>query len=159
MRPDVHHAALRAAARVAFSIAISSPVSLGCASIEPTEPTETDEGALSANAPATPSKAEPPLACDAVLASAFPNPDPTHYQYEPVPATAEIAACCKDELTAHDAASAYRWECCVAYDPALGPGSAPTMTSELGIACTPWGPPVPPSMKRARGLRAERRVS
>ncbi len=152
MRNDVHLAALRAAARVAFSVASVAMVN-GCASEEASSDSASNESALASKddakpAPdATPSKPSKPSSCEAVLASAFPEPGP--YQWEPVPQSAEVVACCADELESHGAMTPYRWDCCVAYDPAtVPPGEEPMLGGGPGFACTPWGPPVPPSMDR-----------
>jgi hypothetical protein len=181
MRNDVHLAALRAAARVAFSVASVALVS-GCSSAEDSsksdEPSASndnaaygEETASSESAvigrPSRPSRPRPPCTdasapkptCEQVLASKFPVPG--DYQYEPVAQPADVVACCDQELTKHGSASKYRWDCCVAYDPAKVPaGEDPPgpFSGNHGLACTPWGPPVPPSMAR-RDLIAQRRAA
>lgn len=128
MNQDVHAKALKAAAKVAFSIAL-----VGCASAEPDAATQS-AAVVDGDGEANP--------CDATLAEAF--PEPGGYQWEPVAQTAEVVACCKAELGEHDFMSSYRWDCCVAFDPKTGESAF------SGGACTPWGPPVPPSFgKRA----------
>ena len=138
MRNDVHTAALKAAAKVAFSMAFVS----GCSS-SAGEPTGESESAVMTYG--SPSKPDAAVSCTDVLAATFPKPG--DYQWEPVPQSAEVVSCCKEELEAHDASTPYRWDCCVAFDPKTGD------TTGHAMACTPWGPPVPPAMK-ARTLRA-----
>jgi len=159
MNRDVHLAALRAAARVAFSMALPVALVSGCAAASETsggEESASTEDALKSSkkkpchedaGPAKPS-------CDSVLASAFPGPDT--YQWEPVAASAEVVACCDKELTDKGASSAHRWACCVAYDPAtvnVDAGESPAFANGHGMACTPWGPPCPPSMRRGRAAK------
>jgi hypothetical protein len=163
MRNDVHFAALRAAAKVAFSVASVALVN-GCASDAADDTrgddTASNEAALASKgetkAPCPDAKPSKP-SCEAVLASTFPVPG--DYQWEPVRQSAEVVACCDKELTTHGAQSNYRWDCCVAYDPNTVPaGEVPPSSSsgDHALACTPWGPPVPPSMNRNRGHRRTR---
>jgi hypothetical protein len=174
MRSDVHFAALKAAARVAFSVALpAATVLTGCSSAggllgeEESDDAVSNESAIAANAsnaagsrpkrslgkkpcPTTTEDAGPAKpSCEATLAATFPTPG--DYQWEPVAQSKEVVACCDEELTKNGASSAYRWDCCVAYDPAATPDPNSGFTnSSHGMACTPWGPPVPPSMKRSR---------
>jgi hypothetical protein len=131
MRNDVHAAALKAAAKVAFSVAFLN----GCGSAaEPAEEAATNENAIH-------SDGCPSTGCDALLEAAFPKPG--DYQWEPVPQSKQVVACCERELAKHDAATKYRWDCCVAFDPETGHHAS----QDHGLACTPWGPPVPPAMR------------
>jgi hypothetical protein len=134
MRNDVHLSALRAAARVAFSVALLN----GCSSPDVADEAEGSSDAL--KAAKMPPK-EP--CCNDLLSKTFPVPG--DYQWEPVPQPADVVACCEKELATAGADSKYRWDCCVAYDPAVDPDGTST---QRPISCTPWGPPVPPSMKR-----------
>lgn len=159
MRSDVHSAALRAAAKVAFSVAFIS----GCAAEaapgdeatgpDGTEPATTAEADLSSKKTKKKtgtSSALPPgchhadasvpkLSCDQVIASAFPTEG--NYPGKKQNVSAEVQTCCAELLGDQDGGlPAHRWDCC-ANLPA-DPGQ------NIGIACTPWGPPVPPSMKR-----------
>jgi hypothetical protein len=150
MRSDVHSAALKAAAKVAFSVAL---LNTACANEASTDDEASNESAL-AKGPAAEAPDchddKQPKACSSVLASAFPTPG--GYQWEPVPQSAEVVACCDKELTVHGAMTPYRWDCCVAYDPKAVDGGTPPgpWSGGHGLACTPWGPPVPPSMNRRK---------
>jgi len=172
MRSDVHFAALRAAAKVAFSVAFIG----GCAAqaadadeaanADGTQPSTTSESDLSAKKKAknkttkaselpsdchhADASAPPKLSCDQVVAAAFPGED--MYPGKKQSVSAEVQSCCLELLTDRDAGlglglTAHRWDCCA---------NLPDNTDEnVGIACTPWGPPVPPAMKRrARRSRA-----
>jgi hypothetical protein len=158
MRSDVHSAALRAAAKVAFSVAFIG----GCAAqtAEGEDPATADgagaatsaEADLSAKKPkknsgkatAAPGchhadASAPKLSCDQVVAAAF----PTEGDYPGVKQSvaAEVQTCCVELLGDRDGGLAtHRWDCC-----ANLPADA---DQQVHIACTPWGPPVPPAMKR-----------
>ena len=103
--------------------------------------------------------------CKATLSSAFPTPG--DYQYEAVAQPHDVAACCDEELVKHGAGTPYRWDCCVAYDETapvdpgkdgkVDPWDAPTGMKKHAFACTPWGPPVPPKMKRSKKPSPARR--
>ncbi len=148
MQNDVHFAALRAAARVAFGVAVLG----GCSGAE-----EPADGSLSSaseinRAPCHDAGAtKPKKSCDEVIASAFADAgaddfvwnDPTKPR---APVSSEVKACCEERLGDRDGgvfAMPYRWSCCAAIDDGAGDPA-------IGMACTPWGPPVPPSMRRAR---------
>lgn len=178
MRSDVHLAALRAAARVAFSVASVALVN-GCSAADDgasksddrraandSEDTTASESAV-VSRPGSQGRPRPPCTdasapkptCEQILASKFPVPG--DYQYEPVAQPADVVACCDQELTTHGAQSKFRWDCCVAYDPAKVPaGEDPPspFSGAHGLACTPWGPPVPPSMARRELIVARRRA-
>jgi hypothetical protein len=164
MRSDVHSAALRAAAKVAFSVAFIS----GCTA--PTDVTEegatgrggtepaTTESDISTKNPKNPKKkstsksadvaapcqhdkdaSAPKLSCEQVVAAAF----PTEGTYPGVKkaVSAEVQTCCVELLDqSHGALADHRWDCCANLPADAG--------QKVGMACTPWGPPVPPSMKR-----------
>jgi hypothetical protein len=159
MRTDVHFAALRAAAKVAFSISLLN----GCSSADALgsdDKLEGDEGVASnesaINAAVKDCPDHPAPSCAAVLASAFPKPG--HYQTEPVPQPANVVACCDKELSKEGSGTEYRWDCCVAFDP-KDPNGTPLGDGKHVWACTPWGPPVPPSMDRLATRRARRVAS
>ena len=158
MRSDVHSAALRAAAKVAFSVAFIG----GCAAqtAEGEDPATADgtPAATSAEADLSAKKTKkkdkvsalpddchhedasvPKLSCEQVVAAAFPTEG--NYPGKRQSVSAEVQTCCAELLGDRDGGlPAHRWDCC-ANLPA-DPGQ------NIGIACTPWGPPVPPSMKR-----------
>jgi len=172
MRSDVQHAALEVAAKLVFSIAFlngcSGAGALGGAESADGEEPVSNESAIAERgatpgakragskspAPEKPCTEEEaglakPPSCEAVLAAAFPTPG--DYQSMPVAQSKEVVACCDEELTTNGVMSMYRWDCCVAYDPEVTPEPHRGFSNpEHGMACTPWGPPVPPSMKRAR---------
>ena len=172
MRRDVHASALRSAAKVAFSVAFLGGCSAAPAVTAGEEPagnpddvdpvtTESELGAKKGK-PTKPklaaptgtschgNDAAPPRAsCEAVVAAAF----PTEGSYPGVKqaVSSDVQACCVALLDeSHGALANHRWDCC-----ANLPDPAP---QSVGIACTPWGPPVPPAMRltkaRARRVRA-----
>lgn len=162
MRSDVHASALRSAAKVAFSVAFlggcSAAPAVTAGEEPPGNPDEvepvTTESELGAKKRKTkrptptscPSKEPPRASCASVVAAAF----PTEGDYPGVKqaVSSEVQACCVQLLDESQGALAnHRWDCC-ANLPEVAPPS-------VGIACTPWGPPVPPAMKaRARRVRA-----
>jgi hypothetical protein len=154
MQRDVHLAALKAATKVAFSMTL-----VGCAAAPPG--VAVDEAASTARAPSGGCASEPDTdaaagtdagaasdaapsneSCDAIVAAAFPTP--SDYPGTKQPVSDEVAACC-DQLLSTDQgigghAGEHRWDCC-----------ANTAHPEnVGMACTPWGPPVPPAMRVLR---------
>ena len=168
MRTDVHSAALRAAAKVAFSVAFIA----GCSS--PADETTDGENADNTDgvAPGTTesdiktgkkphaSKGEqlasgchtgkdsgaPKLTCDQVVAAAFPTEG--NYPGKKQAVSAEVQTCCAELLEKSQGGLAtHRWDCCANLPADAG--------QSVGIACTPWGPPVPPSMKRRNALRGQ----
>lgn len=109
MRADVHQAALRAAAKIAFSVvfldactnttedaksAQASDLSNKCAN--------DGAGANDAGAPSSDAAAS----CENVLASTFPTPG--SYRPEPEAQSSEVIRCCDAELAVNGAASQYR---------------------------------------------------
>ena len=161
MRSDVHTAALRAAAKVAFSVAFLG----GCSAAAPDgageEPVTgngdgvepgTTESDLNAKKPRKPkavapagtichgdASTAPKPSCEAVVNAAF----PTEGDYPGVKqsVSADVQTCCGELLAKSQGALAkHRWDCCA---------NLPANPSQnIAIACTPWGPPVPPAMKR-----------
>lgn len=141
MRHDVHSAALAAASRVAFSILLA-----GCAGAQSEaadDPTaaQNDEAELRKKKTSCHEDAAAKPSCDDVLASAFgdaggwPNGDSSKV-------ATEVKTCCV-ELLESEASTNKRtpnhWRCCGATNWGA--------EADAGIACTPWGPPVPPAMK------------
>ncbi len=162
MRSDVHAAALRAAAKLAFSVAF-----LGGCSAETidSESTEQGEDAIrsargetnpSADAPAPSKKAcgDKP-SCEATLTAAFADPAWAEYvpwmgQKLPTEVSDEAKACCKAELSHPRPWDArFRWQCCGVLQNGDDVGDIPA----IGMACTPWGPPVPPRMRSRAAIR------
>jgi hypothetical protein len=143
MRSDVHSRALRAAAKVAFSVVFLG----GCgeaATQEANDPLDT-EGTTEADLKSgchggiTKDAAAPRLSCEQVVASAFPTEG--NYPGAKRAVSAEVQTCCVELLDkSHGALAAHRWDCCANLPADAG--------QEVGIACTPWGPPVPPRMQR-----------
>lgn len=164
MRNDVHLEALKAAARVAFSVAFLG----GCAAAtNPANDDGSDDGPQAseddlrassghkkkhhADASTTPTTQAPchgstdvdagstePVSCDAVLASTFPTP--SNYPGDKKEISAQAASCCEQILTSGNLGGEHRWDCCA--------NIAWNGNEQIGMACTPWGPPVPPAMKR-----------
>ena len=146
MDRHVHLAALRAAAKLTMGISFVA----GCSSTD-APAIGSDDTNLTDHAPTPASDASAPCdgstdagapSCESLLASAFPSPawdDFRTYRTEAAPlptATPEVRACC-EKITSE---SEQRWECCNL----LGGGDS--LGSGL-LACTPWGPPVPPAMR------------
>jgi hypothetical protein len=150
MRTDVHFAALRAAAKVAFSMALLNGCSSADAANDDGEPKASGDEALTTSDPAAASTDCPDHTCSSVLKSEFPRPG--NYRTEPEARSQHVVDCCKAELKAHNAQTRYRWDCCVAFNPETGEHAS----ADAGWACTPWGPPVPPSMERLAARRARR---
>jgi hypothetical protein len=150
MRSDVHSAALRAAAKVAFSVAFLA----GCSSAESTEATDengnnadgtqaasTESDIKSGKTPACHhDSGAPKLTCDQIVAAAFPTEG--NYPGKKQAVSLEVQNCCEELLSKNHGLTAHRWDCCANLPADAGNG--------VGIACTPWGPPVPPAMKSRR---------
>lgn len=147
MRSDVHSLALRAAAKVAFSVVFlggcSSATTDGASDPEPGEGTSEADLKSGCHAPVKDASA-PKLSCEQVVASAFPTEG--NYPGAKQKVSASVQTCCVELLEkSHGALAAHRWDCCANLPADAG--------QEVGIACTPWGPPVPPRMqRRARAL-------
>jgi hypothetical protein len=167
MRNDVHGAALRAAAKVAFSVAFIG----GCSAAAPdaaendpvtgnsdgVEPGTTESDLNSKKKPKKPKVAAPagtschgnpttPQSCEAVVNAAFPTEG--DYPGTKQSVSTEVQACCAELLgKSQGSLENHRWDCCA--------NLAADAPKSLAIACTPWGPPVPPAMKRRARLLAE----
>lgn len=172
MRSDVHSSALRAAAKVAFSVAFvsgcSAPISpadltdderlegAGGDGVEPgTSESEISSGQAKPKAKAKrgatatrrasecdkhqDASAPKPLTCDQVVNAAFPTDG--DYPGAKQAVSAQVQTCCAELLASSEGMmGAHRWDCCANLPADAG--------QNVGIACTPWGPPVPPSMQR-----------
>ena len=142
MKNDVHLAALEAAARVAFGVAVLG----GCSGA--TEQADDDAAYAESSVNAAPppcdeDEKEEPKSCDEVIASGFPGVDPEEYVWQSKGGASEdLKSCCQDKLIETSGMMPYRFHCCTVVDrTADDPGW------QLGAACTPWGPPVPPRMR------------
>jgi hypothetical protein len=142
-----HFAALKAAARVAFGVVVLG----GCTAAATEEEAVSTESEI--NKAPCPSKADAGAkpdakpSCENVLASAFGDAgDDFSVSQEPPKAVSEdVKTCCHEKLTDQSEASwmfQHRWACCNVL------GSWNSEDRSVAMACTPWGPPVPPSMKR-----------
>jgi hypothetical protein len=164
MRSDVHSAALRAAAKVAFSVAFiggcSAPASdladddlTNGTSGDGVEPGTSESEISSKKKPAKKTTqlstapcdkhkdAGPPLSCEQVVNAAFPVEG--NYPGEKQSVSVQVQTCCAELLAADESWMApHRWDCCANLPADAG--------QNISIACTPWGPPVPPSMKSRR---------
>lgn len=162
MRSDVHTAALRAAAKVAFSMAFLT----GCAAStdlanadndvdgDGTDPGTAESDISSkkntaskiATSRCTKKPTPPKQSCEQLINAAFPTDG--DYPGTKQNVSKEVQACCTDLLTKPGpdglGMTAHRWDCCANSTPGV----------DVFMACTPWGPPVPPSMKR-RALRLD----
>ena len=178
MKRDVHLQALKAAARVAFSVGSFAVLGCGGATSEsPTSGSPAPEGAATAtdpgktsetdkttppnrepepnNPPTTPTTpttpSTPAKGCEKVIAEAF----PTEGQYPGVKqnVSAEVTSCCEKMLLEPDpqGTGAHRWDCCANVDT--------KNNKDLMLACTPWGPPVPPKMIARKRRMTDRLVA
>jgi hypothetical protein len=169
MRSDVHSAALRAAAKVAFSVAFlggctaaTSPADVGegddLDGVEPgtyesdlntkkanSKPKSGTKGAQVAS-PCHKDAGAPKLTCEQVVNAAFPTEG--DYPGAKQSVSVEVQTCCVELLEKSQGALAeHRWDCCANLPADAG--------QNINIACTPWGPPVPPQMKRRSKKNAE----
>jgi hypothetical protein len=159
MTPEIHRAALRAAARLALSAAVPAFL-FACGSTAPassdessvTETSEADLSAACANRVDTYCNAMHPYetkvqCCQAEVADAE-FPTPLHMGPDPDKRVDLLTRGCCTVLAknADESKNMFNWpergQCCAA----IGWNAAGT--------CTPWGPPVPPAMKRAAKLVA-----
>lgn len=162
MRTDVHSAALRAAAKVAFSVAFISGCSSPASDLADESPVDNTDGVEPGTsesdittAKKKPSKSAqltsgchsdkdagaPKLTCDQVVNAAFPTEG--NYPGKKQTVSVEVQTCCVELLTKSGGMlDHHRWDCCANLPAGTG--------QDVGIACTPWGPPVPPSMKNRR---------
>jgi len=151
MTPETHRLALRAAAKLALS-ALAPTLALACgsAATEETPTSATSVDLTSAHDGGTPKEvalycaAEAPTkttreCCDTELATATFGDDA---------GTNSLTLGCCDVLihSADPWSSEQLGECCFALGTPHGP------------ACTPWGPPVPPSMGWKRGAPSAHQV-
>lgn len=146
MRSDVHSAALRAATKVAFSVAFLG----GCASnLAEGEDLVSASDELSKGCTKDAS-APKPLSCEQVVAAAFPVEG--DYPGTKQSVAPKVQTCCVELLEKSQGALAeHRWDCCANLPADAG--------QSVGIACTPWGPPVPPAMKRRAAAVVVREVA
>jgi hypothetical protein len=184
MRPDVHAAALRSAAKLVLGMASIASITTACSSEATDDTGASTDAVMTKDNTDTNQKTDDSMlnlgegtgqattaACKATLSTAFPHPSFKDYG-KATPQPADVVDCCKQELAKHGSMTAYRWECCFAYDEnvtvdpgddgKVDPWDVPTLSSKApGFACTPWGPPVPPQMnrmqKRHRKLSPARR--
>lgn len=162
MRANVHREALRAAAKVAFSVAFLGGCSAAPDAAESDDPVTgsgdgvepgtagTNESDLRARRPQKPKVVVPSStachgagpapkpSCEAVVNAAF----PTDGVYPGVKQSVshDVQTCCAELLGKPEPLLNHRWDCC-----ANLPANPP---QNLAMACTPWGPPVPPAMSR-----------
>ena len=162
MRADIHRAALRAAAKLAFSATV-----LGCGGATATEPSPTaddktpadtsstdggrvahdsgrhEDAATMVCGPAVTAYQTREECCTWVVQEAYPDGSPD-LSFNPAPnVSADVRECCQvlahaaDERIA-DGGDGWRWKdrgmCCA------------VIGFEAAATCTPWGPAVPPAM-------------
>ncbi|MBX3186439.1 MAG: hypothetical protein KF819_05455 [Labilithrix sp.] len=143
--------------RVAFSVAFVT----GCSSpaegddlLDPTNDPGTSESEISGGKNKKPGsrsqklaagchkEAGAPKSCEQIVDAAF----PTEGDYPGVKqdVSTEVQACCVELLTkSMGMMDAHRWDCCANVDRS-------TASQEVNMACTPWGPPVPPAMRKTK---------
>ena len=136
MRKDVHLAALRAASKVALSMAFVA----GCSPAEPDD-AATAGGAESEVKKSPQSCDGKAFTCDDIINAAF--PEVGNYPGKKIKVSTNVTSCCEHQLVEKGAGTEHRWDCC---------GVVTSTDQNINIACTPWGPPVPPAMK-PRALR------
>jgi hypothetical protein len=156
MTRDTYERALKAAAQIAFLSLVA-----GCGGATQGEGSETLTGegaaenqaeALAKKASSCPSTRPTDKSCRAAIKAAYPNGDPDWYG-EGTPrkptstSDAALAACCEQVFFKNGTNGG---------DPDLHDSGCCTVlklshSSVVGIACTPWGPPMPVAMPR-RGL-------
>jgi hypothetical protein len=124
--------------KVAFSVAFVS----GCSSPSSTGGVAEEEDYVAerlASGCHEEAGAPPKLTCEQVVDAAFPTEGNDPGVKKAV--SSEVQTCCVELLTkSQGMMESHRWDCCANVDQE---GS-----SALMIACTPWGPPVPPAMRR-----------
>lgn len=168
MRRDIHLAALRSAAKVAFSVAFVG----GCGGntnsvIGTSDAPVSSESAYGSQETSTPppekgvrlgkqcedagADAKPSPSCDVLLAEAFGDGNTGPIPGDPV--SQDLKACCSDvikesvESTDPTFRAEYHWDCCAVTN------WGADLDFDVGFACTPWGPPVPPPMiRRVEGV-------
>lgn len=155
MRPDIRKAALRAAAKLAFSVTV-----VGCAAHEPSaDPTTTETDTANQEVRSRHPVSHPGLCgttdggvpdtyakqcCEGVVHASFTKKGT--YKASG-PALPDTKTCCSALAAFHDHDPATMWswpersECCGVLE---WSGAA---------TCTPWGPPVPPAMRRRAAAR------
>jgi hypothetical protein len=152
MTPETRRLALHAARAIA---------GLGVVACSPAPPPE----AATVPASEVPARSLPPASstapgasgepCFAIVDRYFSNDADDYAPTKHVNAPPDVSRCCLSALSDHgtneDAKkvfAAHRWTCCTTVDDMRHP--------EVNVACSPWGPPVPPPME-ALARRRERR--
>ncbi len=172
MRSDVHFAALRAAAKLALGMAVLGGCSaaeaervLGNADDGAGDEAESSESAIAAkdgdgeekteaktdstvstskNKNCTKDAGPPKPSCEQVLASAFPDGG-DFWSEEPGNVSQDVKDCCIAEIKDKGWQAPHHWACCMATN-----WGQDANDQQVAIACTPWGPPVPPKMRQKR---------
>jgi hypothetical protein len=138
MKREVHAAALRATSKVVFSVAFIA----GCSNGDEAEETKpVQEAQVKSNTEA--GACEGKYSCEDIVKDAFPTPG--RYPGQAATTTNLVKQCCTELLVSKRGMIENRWDCCANHSE---PSEADKET--LWMACTPWGPPVPPAMRRAR---------
>jgi hypothetical protein len=139
MKKEVHLAALNAASKVAFSVAVLA----GCSSSEPVEQgaSPSQESEVRSNA-----CGGKKFTCDDLVKAVFPTPG--NYPGQSIATSAQVKQCCTELLQAKGAQLENRWDCCANRAPTADAGENSESELNLFVACTPWGPPVPPAFER-----------
>lgn len=143
MKREVHIAALRAASKVAFSVAFLA----GCSAQSPDDASHEGDQGPAQESDVTSKSAAKKFSCDDIVVAAFgtkPSPFGGPKLANP---SAAVKTCCRETLSkGYIESGPYRQDCCnnttlAANDPD---------TAKINTACSPWGPPVPPAMKARR---------
>lgn len=142
MKDETRRAALRAAHAVALGT-----IAAACTS-------------TTASTPAPGEKTNAAADCMALTDGAFPGVDGYPYPKAKASPHPAVQQCCRQSLeaffsrrTPDPVMERHRWACCASVDT--------SGARELGAACTPWGPPVPPAYgaRRSRSARGGELIS
>jgi hypothetical protein len=145
MRYDVHLHGLRAAAHVALAIPLLSSCTRSRAteSRALSEPSDVSTGdSLPRVTPGdTPVASSSAVECQVLLKETF--REPSAYPGQKRDVSPRVQTCCAELLVVSEA-DEHRWDCCA---------NTPQRDTDpqVRLACTPWGPPVPPAMHRSSG--------
>lgn len=143
MSPEVRRAALRTAAKATFIVSVGcSNVPPPAAPAEPATAPVTAPVTVTTTAPATCGEYLDGLA--RVDHNGLAASDPLRERADVYGAFVDVTArssertqqCCLEELQRDSSGAAHRWACCSALAP----------QSNIGSACSPWGPPCPPEL-------------
>ena len=139
MREDVRRAALEAAAKLTVTVLALG----GCTESPPPQTAASASPSTTASnataAPASATTPPPEVDCEAEVKAAFPKSGA--YPGAERSVSPVVSRCCEKLLLAKGSQWENRWDCC-----ANLPKGSKSDNVNVRVACTPWGPPVPPAM-------------